>query len=290
MPASQTRQISTTLQEYGRALAGGLLFSAASLYTMEIWWQGYTVPPTVVLVRFLGSLVLLISYVHVAGILDSDTFRAEVAEALEALALGFAVTVVMLKLAGQLPPGISWAEGMQRVVMSGTVTAIGVAVGTKQLGQGSDDDSDDDDSGDDSSNDTTGTDESPGNWRRELAMTVLGAFLLGTSVAPTEEILLIGVESPGWAPLATAILSFGIALGIVSYIAFRGASDADESRFAGGPLGDAVVTYAVALLASGAMLWSSGQFGGLGTIAIIDLTIYLGLPCALGASAGRLLL
>ena len=285
MPAN-TRPIKTTLQEYGRALAGGLLFSAASLYTMEIWWQGYTVPSHVVLVRFLGSLVLLTAYVHAAGILDSDTLWAEIAEALEALALGFAVAAVMLKLSGQLPPGVSWAEAMQRLAMSGTVTAIGVAVGTKQLGQA--DDSDDDEDSDDSESDDS--DESAGSWHRELSLTVLGAFLLGTSVAPTEEILMIGVEAPGWAPLATAVVSFGIALGIVSYIAFRGASDADESRFAGGPLGDAVVTYAGALRASAAMLWSTGQFGGLGAIAIMDLVIYLGLPCALGASAGRLLL
>lgn len=287
MPSSSIRPVQTTLQEYGRALAGGLLFSAASLYTMEIWWQGYTVPAHVVLARFLASLVLLTAYVHVAGIMDGGTLREDIAEALEALALGFAVTVVMLKLAGQLPPGVSWAEAMQRVVMSGTVTAIGVAVGTKQLGQDEDSDEDSDDGSEDAE---SHDDDSAGSWRHELSLTVLGAFLLGTSVAPTEEILLIGVEAPGWAPLVTAILSFGIALGIVSYIAFRGASDADESRFAGGPLGDAVVTYAVALLASAAMLWSTGQFGGLGAIAVMDLVVYLGLPCALGASAGRLLL
>ena len=277
LSARSTRPIPTTLKEYGRALAGGLLFSAASLYTMEIWWQGYTAPTHVVLVRFLGSLVLLTAYVRVAGLQDNDAWWEDVAEALEALALGFGVTVVMLKLAGQLPAGVSWSEALQRVVMSGVVTSIGVAVGTTQLGQQSDAAADDD---------------APpqGSWRRELALTVLGAFLLGTSVAPTEEILLIGVEAPGWAALAAAAVSFVIALSIVSFTEFRGAADADESRFAGGPLGDAVVTYAVALLASAAMLWSSGQFSGLGAIAAVDLIVYLGLPCALGASAGRLLL
>ena len=285
MTARSTRPISKTLREYGRALAGGLLFSTASLYTMEIWWQGYTLPTGMVLARFAGSLLLLYAYVRVAGITAGGSFRDDVAEAFEALALGFGMTLVMLKLAGQLPPGVSLTEAVQRIVMSGTVTAIGVAVGTTQLGQASDEEEDQDE-GEDERDDA----DSPGNWRRELSLTVLGAFLIGTSVAPTEEILLIGVESPGWAPLVTAALSFLIGLGIVSFIAFRGSNDADESRFAGGPLGDAVVTYAVALVAAAAMLASTGQFGGLGLIAATDLVVYLGLPCTLGASAGRLLL
>ncbi len=278
-----TRPISKTLREYGRALAGGLLFSTASLYTMEIWWQGYTLPTGMVLARFAGSMVLLFAYVRFAGITDGGTLRDDVAEAFEALALGFGMTLVMLKLAGQLPPGVSLMEAVQRIVMSGTVTAIGVAVGTKQLGRAPEE-------GSDEGPDGGSEQSSPGGWRRELALTVLGAFLLGTGVAPTEEILLIGVEAPGWAPLVTAVLSFLIGLGIVSYTAFRGSDDADESRFAGGPLGDAVVTYAVALVASAAMLASTGQFGGLGLFAAADLTVYLGLPCTLGASAGRLLL
>ena len=276
LTARSTRPIPQTLREYGRALAGGLLFSVAALYTMEIWWQGYTVPTGVVLARFGGSMVLLTAYVRVAGITSGGTLLDDVAEALEALALGVAVTVGVLKLAGQLPPGTSWAEGVQKAVLSSTVTAVGVAIGTTQLGQASDDVEDDDDAS--------------GSWQRELTLMVLGAFLLGMSVAPTEEILMIGVEAPPWAPLVTAVLSFGIALSVVSYTAFRGAADADEARFPGGPLGDAFVTYATALLVSALFLWSTGQTTGLSPLVALNLTVYLGLPCALGASAGRLLL
>ncbi|MAQ93295.1 MAG: TIGR02587 family membrane protein [Rhodothermaceae bacterium] len=270
---SSRRPIPQTLKEYGRATAGGLLFASASLYTMEIWWQGYTVPSHIVFVRFLGVLALLTAYSHYDGLHDGASLWHDVFEAFEAIALGFLITVVTLKLAGQLPSGIGGREAIQRVVMAGGVTAIGVAVGTAQLGA-EDDDEDED--------------ASHGGMLHGLALSVLGAFLIGSSVAPTEEILMIGSESPGWAALAAALLSYVLALGIVSYVQFRGSGRVGE--ITGHAAADAVVTYAVALTVSAYLLWSTGQFEGLGGLAALDLVVYLGFPCTLGAAAGRLLL
>ena len=272
MSQAARRPVSQTLKEYGRAAAGGLLFASASLYTMEIWWQGYTVPSHVVIVRFLGVLALLTAYSHYDGLRDDATLWHDVFEAVEALAIGFVLTAVTLKLAGQLPSGIGFREAVQRLVMSGGVTAIGVAVGTAQLAAPDDDDDD-------------GSDTGP---RHAIALTLLGAVLIGSGVAPTEEILMIGAQAPGWAALVTAVLSFVVAAGIVSYVAFRGSGRL--GRLAGGPLADAVVTYAVALVVAAYLLWSAGRFEGLGGFAALDLVVYLGFPCALGASAGRLLL
>ena len=270
---SSRRPIPQTLKEYGRATAGGLLFASASLYTMEIWWQGYTVPSHIVFVRFLGVLALLTAYSHYDGLHDGASLWHDVFEAFEAIALGFLITVVTLKLAGQLPSGIGGREAIQRVVMAGGVTAIGVAVGTAQLGA-EDDDEDED--------------ASHGGMLHGLALSVLGAFLIGSSVAPTEEILMIGSESPGWAALAAALLSYVLALGIVSYVQFRGSGRVGE--ITGHAAADAVVTYAAALTVSAYLLWSTGQFEGLGGLAALDLVVYLGFPCTLGAAAGRLLL
>ena len=129
MSESSRRPIPQTLKEYGRATAGGLLFASASLYTMEIWWQGYTVPSHIVFVRFLGVLALLTAYSHYDGLHDGASLWHDVFEAFEAIALGFLITVVTLKLAGQLPSGIGGREAIQRVVMAGGVTAIGASTG-----------------------------------------------------------------------------------------------------------------------------------------------------------------
>ena len=50
-----------------------------------------------------------------------------------------------------------------------------------------------------------------------------------------------------------------------------------------------VVTYAVALLVSAAVLWFFGRFGD-ALITCVAQTVVLGLAATLGASAGRLLL
>ena len=279
MTASSTRPVSETLKRYGRAVAGGLLFAVASIYTMEIWWLGFTTSTHVILVTFVVTLVVLTAYAHYAGFHNEKNLKANVAEALEAITLGFALTLLLLKLTGQLPPETSLTEIVGRVVTTGIFTSIGVAVGTTQLGQGSDE----------KEGDAKGEEqEEKGSLGHEITFSILGAILVGSSVAPTEEIVMIAVQSPQWAVLATLVFTFVLSLGIVAYVGFKGSGD--STIFAGGSLGDACVTYSVALLVAAALLWSSGRFDGFGFGATLHCSVYLALPCALGSSAGRLLL
>ena len=282
MSDRSVRPVSETLKQYGRSIAGGLLFAIASIYTMEIWWQGYTTPPYVVLVTFLGALLVLVAYAHYAGMRDEKTLFSDVAEGVESLALGFLITALLLKLIGQLPSGISWFEAVARVVMVGVNASIGVAVGSTQLGK-------DPDEGQDGESGEKKESEEKGSIGHEVVLSFLGAILISSSVAPTEEVLMIAVQAKPWEALVIAVLSFVIALGVVSYTNFKGSSS-DGSVFAGGPFGDACVTYAVGLLAAAALLWTAGRFGETGFAATMNMIVYLGLPAALGASAGRMLL
>lgn len=275
MASGSTRPIPDTLKQYGRAVAGGMLFAVAALYTMEIWWQGYTTPPHVVLTAFCGMLLVLAAYAHYDGFEDSNSLLDNAFEAMESVALGFVIAAVILLLVGQLPLGASAYELVARVTMTGIHASIGVAVGTAQLGETDDADTD--------------TDEKSGIVH-DVALSVLGAILIGSSVAPTEEIVLIAVEARTWQVLGVAVVSFAITLGIVSYVGFRGSSRRERSTFAGGALGGACATYALALLVGAALLWTGGRFEGLGLAEAVDAVVILGLPCALGASAGRMLL
>ena len=277
--AARTRPVSETLKRYGRAVAGGLLFAVACLYTMEIWWEGFTSPTPVILATFTANLFILTAYAHYAGFHDDKSLLNNVAEAVEAITLGFLITVIVLKLVGQLPPGTSFDAGLGRVVMTGVFTSIGVAVGTTQLGA-------DPDEGEGRENGKE--QDEKGSLGHELLFSVLGAILIGSSVSPTDEIVMIAHQSPTWAVLAIAVLSFAIALGIVAYVGFKGSGG--DTIFAGGTLGDACVTYAVAIVVSAALLWSSSRFGGVGFATGLHYVVYLALPCALGSSAGRMLL
>jgi uncharacterized membrane protein len=77
---------------------------------------------------------------------------------------------------------------------------------------------------------------------------------------------------------------------ILYFSDFRGARRwaRAEGRFA--MFRGTVVTYAIGLVASAAILWVFGRFDGMGPAAIAGQTVALAVASTLGASAGRLLL
>lgn len=276
--SSDSRAISQTLKGYGRGLVGGLLFALAPLYTTEVWWQGFIATPRVLLLATAVTFGLLIAYAHFAGIHDSDTLRSEVLEAMEILFLGFVAGAVVLKLLGQIPSSLSFEVAVNRIVLEGLVSSIGVAVGSAQLGQNPD----------------SGGDTAPPEKRglvHEFAYSGLGAILIVAGFATTMEIVVIGLEAPPWAVFATAVLTFLLALGVMSYFDFRGSKRMEGGCiYAGGPLGDAAVTYAIGLVASAGLLWGVGRFEDVALAPALFMTVYLAFPATIGAAVGRLIL
>ena len=273
-----TRTLPQTLKGYGRGLVGGLLFALAPLYTSEVWWQGFIATPKVLAAATLVTFGLLVAYAHYAGIHNSSSFREEVMEALEIFFLGFVVGAFVLKLLGQLPSSLSFDVTVNRIVLEGLVTSVGVAVGSVQLGQNPDDES-------------GGGGEKQRGMIHEFAYSGLGAILIVSGFATTMEIVVIGLEAPLWAVFTTAVLSFLLALGVMSYFDFRGAGRMDTGCiYAGGPLGDAFVTYAIGIVVSAGLLWGVGRFQGVGLAPALCMVVYLALPATIGAAVGRLIL
>lgn len=272
--ASRTRPYRETLEEYGRGIVGGLIFALAPLYTAEVWWQGFRAPPNVLLLAVGVTFVVLVAYAHYVGLHNDRDLLDNVYEAFEAIAIGFVVAWVFLKLVGQLPGHISDVEYISRLTIEGLTAAIGVSVGSAQLGEESSEDEG----------------EARYGSVHETAYSVLGAILLVAGFAPTQEILIIALEARPWAVLGTAVLTFALALGVMSYFGFRGSPKRQRSAYAGGPLGDACVTYAIGLAVAAVLLWSVGRFDGVGLGAMVCMTVYLALPATIGGSVGRLIL
>ena len=243
---------------------------------MEIWWQSYLVTPGLMVVSVALMFGALVAYAYYGGLHEDKSFFNNVLEAAETLAIGTLLSVVVLKLAGQLPPGIAFDEAFGRIVTESMSVSIGVAIGSSQLGEASD--------GDGEENEKAGT-----MWH-ELALSTLGALLIAVGIAPTEEIVVIAVAASPTAVLVAAALSFLLALGMINYSKFRGSARLEESIFAGGVLGDAVVTYGLALLVAAALLWIGGGVGDFGLGTTVSEVVFLGIATTLGASAGRLLL
>jgi len=83
-------------------IAGGLLFSLPLLYTMEVWWAGFTTHPLRLLIYVLATFTLLLGYNRYSG-LRCDASPAEVAiDSVEEMGLGLLIAAFVLWLLGQI--------------------------------------------------------------------------------------------------------------------------------------------------------------------------------------------
>lgn len=282
------RPISESLQEYARGVGGGLLFSLPLFYTMEVWQAGASASPARLVAIVVGTFGLLIAYNQVAGIRVGHTWGEVLLESVEEMGLGLAVAAGLLMLLGRFPIESFSHEALGLLTLEGMVAAIGVSVGTAQLGQ-TPDDADDDDGADDPEEDDDADeddDEMVRGAAGELTLAMCGAVLIASNVAPTEEVLLLGAQASAVALGGIVALSLAVGGGILYVSAFRG-SDAIAGLDVG-PIGGTLVTYAVSVVASAVMLWALGFNDSTG--AALGPLIVLSFPAMLGAAAGRLLL
>lgn len=272
-----SRPVSASVREYARGVGGGLLFSLPLFYTMEVWAVGLAASPARLLAFVAGTLALLVGYNHVAGIRDEHTLATDLLESVEEIGLGLLVAAGLLALLGRLPDDVLSFETLGLVTVQGLLAAVGVSVGTAQLGESP---------GDDGSGDESAGDDRDGGLGRELVVALCGAVLVAANVAPTEEVRLLAVEMTPPALLGLVAVSLAVGAGLLYHSAFRGT--ARIAALGVGPLRGTVVTYGVAVVASAALLWAFGQVDDLATLP--RLMAVLALPAMIGASAGRLLL
>jgi putative integral membrane protein (TIGR02587 family) len=258
---------------------------------MEVWWAGFSIHPWRLAAAVLATLVLLLGYNRYAG-LRSDASIAEVAiDSIEELGIGLAIAVLMLWLLGRISADMPANEIAGKVIVEALVVAIGVSVGTAQLGSDSDEDSGmDDDNQDGDGAPAADASASAPSVIGQAVLALCGAVLIAANVAPTEEIMLLAVEISPWRLLGLALVSLCLTLLILFFSDFRGAQHTAAPDGILGVVAGAVISYAIALAASAALLWFFGSFDGFSFSIRLAQTVVLGVAAALGASAGRLLL
>jgi putative integral membrane protein (TIGR02587 family) len=273
------RTVSQSLREYGRGVAGGLLFSLPLLYTMEVWWAGFTSHPFRLAAYVAATFALLLGYNYFVGLRRDTCFSEVVIDSVEELGLGLLLALLILWLLGRVTAGMPLEEAAGKVVIEAMTVAVGVSVGTAQLGAGDGEE----DKG------VRGGGESVG-FGGQLVITLCGAVLFAANVAPTEEIVMIAVEISPWRVLGLALLSLALGALVLYYSEFAGSKKHVRFDRHHDVLVGAVVTYSVALAASAAILLFFGRFDGQAWAACVAQTVVLGVAATLGASAGRLLL
>lgn len=298
----EERTVAESLQEYGRGLAGGLMFSLPLLYTMEVWWTGFIAHPWRLLIYVMATFVLLLGYNRYAG-LRRDASMLEVAiDSVEEMGIGLLIAGLILFLLGRITFEMPMNEIGGLIVVEAMTVAIGVSVGTAQLGAGG---KEDEGLGGDSpkksrqSAKTKAQNKGSGEARAgekeihfggQMVLAICGAVLFAANLAPTEEIVVVALETSWIKIVGLALVSLLMGSLILHYSEFKGAQELVRRDGLSAIFLGTVITYAIALATSASILWFFGRFDGVTLYAALAQTVTLGVAATLGSSAGRLLL
>lgn len=269
--------VGLSLKEYGRGLAGGLLFSLPMLYTQEMWRAGGLLGPERLLIGIVGVFLMLLGYNRFSGLRCDASAVEVILDSVEEMGLGLALAALLLAVLGRIDGSMSFEEVVGRVVVCGMAVAIGVSVGTAQLGGDADDGM---------SDDTL----RPSGFAGQVVLATCGAVLVAANIAPTDEIpALAGAITPVGL-LALSGLTLAVGAMVLHFSEFVGAKDHTLRGSAREVVTGILATYLVSLVTSAALLWFFGRFAGDSLWVCVAQVVVLGLPTAIGASAGRLLL
>lgn len=271
-----------------RAASGGLLFGVPLLYTMEVWWTGSHTEPQQMLV-VLGLLAVPVFALNrTAGFRArrDASIRDAADDTVEALAVGIAVTLVVLVLLREITTDSALEPSLGKVVYESVPFCLGVGLARHFLrGPRSVDDEGGAGEGDVS--------EAPPNAQlhptvADLGATVLGATFVALSIAPTDEVSMIAAGArPVWL-LAFVAASLLASYGIVFVAGFgdQEGRHTQEGPFQR-PITETVVSYLVSLGAAAVLLWLF-QRGEAPFDDLLTRVVVLGFPAAVGGAAGRL--
>lgn len=271
------RPVRESLREYARGVVGGLIFSLPLLYTMEVWWAGFQLGSARLLWMLALTSILLLAYNTYAGVRPDETWAGVVIDSVEELGLALLVSASSLYLLGRIVPGDSIREVMGKIVIEALLISIGISIGTSQLA-GEDDEEE----------------ETPGKRPKDilgvLSLSACGAVVLATNIAPTDEIVVLALESGSWQLLAMVFVSFALC-GLIMVFSdlMENRKDGSLPRWMRYSVGISL-TYSVALLSSAAILFLFGRFDGMATASKVALTVVLALPASMGAAAGKILI
>ena len=260
------------LLELARAFAGSLLFSFPILMTMEMWHFGMVLDRRRLALFVAVSLPLVTAFTRYLGFRSSrdPSWLPTLVDAAVTLLVGAVASMIMLTMFGVLSPASSLNVTIPTIAIQMIPASIGAAFARQQIGDAA-------------------SQDLPGGYWGELLVMVMGATVLSLNVAPTEEMLLIGVLMNPWHLIVLAATSLALLHAIVFALQFRG-----QHEIRGG-VWEALLRYTlggylVALGVSAFLLWVFGRLDSVGLEAVLAQILVLGFPATLGAAAARIVL
>lgn len=259
-------------KDLGRAFAGALLFALPVLMTMEMWRVGVVIPRSRLALLMAVTMALVVGLAHHFGFLAGGRVGG-VGAALEgatALLVGLAAAAVVLVLVSVAQPLQSWREALSVVAVEALPAAVGASFARSMLGEGS----------------QRGGQRQA--YHQELLIMTAGAVVFVSSIAPTEEVVLLSVRMSTLDALGLAAFTLVVMHGFVYTFEFKGSPPA-RGGFGRAFLAFTVVGYVLALAVSAYLLWTFGRYSGTGLQASAVEMVVLALPAGIGAGAARLI-
>jgi putative integral membrane protein (TIGR02587 family) len=252
---------------------------------MEVWWLGTQTEPWRLLIILLASFAINWMLSSFAGFRQQDEPGHPITDALEALAIGVVASAVTLVVLGEVHSGMPLDAILGVIVLETIPFSLGVSIASGLLRGNKDDPNEDG-----QAQQADGEKPATSSTMRDAGATIAGALFIAFSIAPTEEVPML---TANLSSLSIVILVFFSLL--ISYaITFEaGFSDQQGRRtqqgMFQGPLSETVFSYLISLLIAAVLLWLFRQLEVGDPLRVwLERTIVLGLPAAIGGSAGRL--
>jgi putative integral membrane protein (TIGR02587 family) len=287
----QERTIAESLQEYGRGIIGGLLFSLPMLYTMEVWWTSFHIVPWQLVLYVVVTFVLLLAYNTYAGLRPSASWKEVAIDSVEELGIGLVLSFLLLWLLGRIDfEQMPLERIVYKVVVEAMTVAIGVSVGTAQLGTSGEEEEEESKESESASESQSLGPKQASTLEAVLLATCAG-MLFAANISPTDEVVIIAASVTPLQLLLMFLASLGLCTLVLFYIGFRGTYEtpANEKPKLMELLWSVSITYATAFCVSAGALWFSGRFNEAGLEFCLAMTVVLAVVSSLGASAGRFL-
>ncbi len=259
-----------------RAFAGALIFSLPMLMTMEMWWLGFYMDPLRMALLLAISLPLLVRLSRYGGLRPTASIWDDLADSLVAIGVAAFASALILWIFGVIGPGTPLREIVGNIALQAFSGSLGAMLAQNQLGSGGAEEE---------------RERADASYGGEIFLMVIGALFLSLNVAPTEEMILIGVKMNVWQEIGLVVLSICVMHAFVYALEFRGTEQPRPTEgFWSVFARYTVVGYAVVFLVSLYVLWTFGRTDGNSIEAILSSAVVLSFPGAIGAAAARLIL
>lgn len=236
------------------------MFALPLIYTMEMWWLGYTMSTPAVLGWVAISFAFATGLNQISGYRAAHGLVADLGDATVALALGLVAGAAVLAALGEIDADSAPAVALRQILLLAIPVSVGISLSRSLLPAPAD------------------HGQAEPHLGSRIAVAVAGAILLGLSAAPTEEIWMIATRI-SW-PHLLAISGMTAAL---SWAAVH--SGRTHGR------GEVAIDLAIGLVTAAGLLAALGYAGGNEAPGhLLAAIVTLGLPTTLGAAVGRLVL